>query len=165
MIALLLLLQDAVVSERDLKAAFLFNFARHVDWPAEAFPTNASPFVIAVVGGDGMADAVEGAFKDKVVQGHPVALRRSVKGERLEGVHLVFVAAGVEAAPILRSLRGTWALSVGESPGFLAAGGVMNFFVEDRRLRFEVGLPAATRAGLNVSSKLLRLARVVRGDE
>lgn len=165
MTALLLLLQDGLVSEPDLKAAFLFNFARHVDWPAEAFPAPEAPFVVVVLSGDPMADAVSGAFSGKVLHGRPVLLRRSKKGEGLDGAHLVFIGTDAEAGPILSALRDSRTLTVGESAGFLKDGGVIRFFLEERRLRFEVALPAAGRAGLRVSSKLLRVARLVRGEE
>lgn len=162
MIALILLIQDGVVSEQDLKAAFLFNFARHVEWPADAFASDTAPFVLGIAADDPMVRAAEAMFKGKSVHGRPVELRRSKNGEGLAGAHLVFVGAGADAASILRNSR---AMTVGEAPGFLRAGGVVNFFVEERRLRFEIGLAAAERAGLRVSSKLLRIARVARGDE
>lgn len=159
--------QDAAISELDLKAAYLFNFARHVEWPADAFPREDAPFVVAVVGRAEVVDAVERALKGKTIQGRGVEIRRSESGEGLKGGHLVFVTAAEagKAGPALRELRDARALTVGETPGFLGSGGIMNFFVENRKLRFEVSLTGARRSGLTVSSKLLRVARVSKGDE
>lgn len=161
------LLQDSVLSEHDLKAAYLFNFARHVEWPSDAFTQESSPFVVTVVGQDGMADAVERAMKGKVIQGRSVEVRRSEGGEAPAGSHLVFVSASErgKAETIARGLKGTRSLTVGETPDFIMAGGVISFFIEKKQLRFEVSLSGAKRSGLVVSSKLLRIARVVKSDE
>lgn len=160
-------LQGDPVSEKELKAAFLFNFARHVEWPADAFPKPDAPFVVTIVGRDGTADAMERLLSGKQLQGRPTVLRRSPQGDDLAGSHLVFVpdAEKDKAEAVLQALKGSRTLTVGESPGFIPVGGVMNFFTEDKKLRFEVSLAAAKRSGLSVSSKLLRIGRVLKGDE
>lgn len=159
--------QDGVVSEPELKAAYLFNFARHVEWPVDAFPRENAPFVVAILGRADAAEAVERALAGKSVQGRSFEIRRAAGVDGLKGAHLAYVSSGgdIEIKAILKAVEGTRTLTVGESPDFLRAGGVMSFFVEDRKLRFEVNLKGADRAGLVVSSKLLRIARVMKGDE
>jgi YfiR/HmsC-like len=154
-------------AEYAVKLAFLYNFAKFVDWPPDAFPDARAPFEICVVGQDPFGDQLAISLRGRAVGGHPATLQRVKPGEYLRHCHIVFVSghSRKDVATVLNGLRGTSALTVGESNGFAANGGVINFFVEENKLRFEINVEAARRTGLNVSSKLLALAKIVKSQE
>ncbi|MGH9748728.1 MAG: YfiR family protein [Candidatus Polarisedimenticolia bacterium] len=149
--------------ELQVKAAFLYNFAKFAEWPDDAFRGPDAPLLIGVVGGDLFLEALERGVAGKTVGGRPFAVRR-VRDPVADPVcHILFVAAGeARRLPrLLEQLGGAPVLLVGETPGFASEGGVINFFIEENRVRFEVNLTSAERARLRLSSKLLSLARLV----
>ena len=149
-------------SETEIKAAFLYKFGDFVQWPPEAFADAAAPLVVAVIGADGVADALERLVERRRVQGHPLAVRRLRRGESLAGVHILFARAGAaELRAILASALGQPILAVTDSEDGLGAGSAINFVVDDERVRFDIALPAAERARLKISSRLLSVARRV----
>ena len=159
--------QERDAPEYELKAAFLYNFATFVEWPAGSFPGPDSPFTIGVIGQDPFSPSLETTLQGKTVGGRRIEVRRSSDVKELKVCHLLFVPAseGERVPNILEALRGTSILTVGESPGFAAQVGCVNFFIEGKRVKFEINPGAAKRANLKVSSKLLRLARVVEGKD
>jgi hypothetical protein len=159
--------QEREAPEYEIKAAFLYNFAAFVEWPSSAFPDRESPFLVGVVGRDPFSSTLEEAFRGKEVGGRLVAVKRASDVKSLGACHLVFIPASErESTPrILESLKGTPTLTVGETGGFAAMGGCVGFFAEGRKVRFEISLPAMKRADLKVSSKLLRLARVIEAQK
>jgi hypothetical protein len=151
-------------SEEDVKAAFLLNFARFVEWPPAAFPQPDSPFVISVLGKGGLGEPLDRALKGKTHNGRAFLVRRSENPAELLGSHLVFVADSEKErwAEHLASFKGRPTLLVGDSSGFAASGGAVNFTLEDRKVRIEINPAAAARSDLKISSKLLTVARVVK---
>jgi len=150
-------------SEYTLKAAFLFNFTKFVDWPADAFADEKSPFNLCVLGGeDPFGGSLDELVANEAVNGRPIAVRRRVRGADLRTCQILFIGrAERERQPeVLASLRGLPVLTVGETDRFLSEGGLFNFFLEANRVRFEVNLAAVERTPLKISSKLLRLAKV-----
>lgn len=140
--------------EYQLKAAYLYNFVKFVTWPSGA---GSGPLVICVAGrnpfGDALADTLRGeTVGDRMLETRVISMPQA-------GCHVVFLPSGVAAAPFLLAARGTPTLTVGESPGFIAQGGMVNFIAEGGRIRFEISAPAADQAELRISSHLLRLAR------
>ena len=148
--------------EYELKAAFLYNFATYADWPADAFPDPRAPFRVGVCGKDPFGPLLEEAFLGKTVGGRPIVVKRSPEVADLGSCQLVFVPASERTSRALLALEGTRALTVGEREGFAQEGGCVNFYLEGKRVRFEINPEAAKRAGLKISSKLLRLARIVK---
>jgi hypothetical protein len=150
--------------EYEVKAAFLYNFAKFVEWPAEAFDDADAPLTIGVLGEDPFGDTLEQTVKGKTANGRKLAIRRFHKVRDLQPCHILFISSSEKRhlSEILDRLKGSSVLTVGEVEGFAKRGGVINFFVEDNRIRFEVNVDAAKRAKLKMSSKLLRLARIVR---
>lgn len=153
---------SADYDEYKVKAAFLLNFARLVEWPEDSGPAPGEPLVVGVHGqGDATGDVTR-ALEEASVDDHPVSVRRLGSPSEMSQCHIVFVAEEdpASAAEWLRaSSRGV--LTVGEATGFAGRGGVINFFVDANKLRFEINKNAAERNGLKVSSRLLRLARLV----
>ena len=147
-------------SEDQVKAAFLFNFARYVEWPAEAFEGSGAAITICVLGDEGFEEIVASTVAGKRVGERPVEVASSV--EDFARCHLAYVGDDEADVPaILARLDGRSVLTVADRAGFAAAGGIANFFRADNKIRFEINPGAAKRAGLKIRSSLLRLARVV----
>jgi len=149
--------------EYQLKAAFLFNFAKFVDWPPSSFASPQSPFVVCILGPDPFGHAIDEVLKGKTIEDRPVAIERLKVIAQLRQCHMVFVSQSesFHLAEIIQTLHGSCVLLVGEADGFAEAGGTIQFALEDNHVRFLINPDAAARAGLKVSSKLLSLARVV----
>jgi len=152
--------------EYQLKAAFLFNFAQFVEWPADAFPNAESPFYIGVLGDNPFGTALEETVRGESIQGHKIMVLNSRHLQELEKCQIIFITR-VERARIgevLSKLKGRKTLTVGETPGFAQRGGMINFYVEGNKLRFEINPAAAHQEGLKISSQLLSLGRIVEPD-
>jgi hypothetical protein len=154
-------------TEDQIKAAYLFNFAKFIEWPAEVFEKADSPMQFCSTGRSLVVDELESILQGKSINGHTIAMKRLHGPEEIKGCHLVFLAASAarQEQKFLEAAKGTPVLLVAETPGFARAGGTINFILEDGRVLFEVNVGAAERAHLRISSKLLALARIVSSDE
>ena len=149
-------------SEYELKAAYLYNFAKFVEWPAGAFPDQSAAIVVGVVGDDpfnGSLDSVVG----KSANGRQVAIRRLRASEDLRSCHMLFVSSSERKrlGEIVARVDGASVLTVGEMEGFASNGGMITLTMEDNKVRFEINAGTARRARLKISSKLLSLAKRV----
>lgn len=159
-------LAQGASNEADVKAAFVYNFLKFVDWPSHALARPDQPLSIAIVGEGPVADAVESLLEGKKVGTHSLVVVRIKAGEPLADVHAVFLT-GTDKDKAHRTLatKGSAAvLTIGDDEHFAARGGMIGLYVEDRRVRFEVNTGAADATGLRVSSRLLALARLVRSS-
>jgi hypothetical protein len=149
-------------NEYEVKAAFLYNFTRFVDWPR---PSGSGSFCIGIDGSDPFGGALEEAVKGRSAGGRAIAIKRFKPGEEPAGCEIIFVSATdpKRMSAILARLKGAAILTVGDAPGFCANGGDIGFAVQDNKVRLQVNPEAAQRAGLQISSKLLSLATLVRG--
>jgi YfiR/HmsC-like len=172
MLVLLLLLAQAArsfaadpqtLTEYQIKAGFFFNFTRFVDWPESAFVNASSPVFVCILGETPLTDLVTDVALGKVVNGRAVSIRRVKASDDLRQCNLLFISAEEErhTAEILASLKKANTLTVGETPGFAQAGGMINFSIQENRVKLELNLEATTRAGLKVNSKLIAVARLV----
>ena len=143
--------QDVPLEYR-VKAAYLFNFAKFVEWPAAA-----GPITICVAGRNVFGEALSETIRGETINGRPLAVRVIIEPEA--GCQIVFVPRGAAAAVYLAAARTSPSLTVGESPDFIEQGGIVNFTLEGANVRFQIDSEAAERAGLRISSRLLRLAR------
>lgn len=153
-------------TEYQLKAAFLFNFAKFVDWPPSSFASPQAPFTICILGEDPFGQTIDSTLRGQSIRGRAVAVQRVHDPAQLRRCQMAFVSSSERRhlQAILQSVQGASVLLVGESPGFAAAGGAIQFDMENNRVRFAINPDAAERAGLRVSSKLLSLATIVRGS-
>jgi hypothetical protein len=151
---------DAPPLEYRIKAAMLYNFARFVEWPAAALGDPAAPLAIGVWGDDPFAGALEDAVRGKTAWGRAITVKNWKDIPAGERIHILFVSRSEEKrlAAVLATAESRPWLTVSDIPRFTASGGVIGFFLEDNKVRFAVNRTAAARAGLTVSSKLLRLA-------
>jgi len=150
-------------AEYPLKLAFLYNFAKFVEWPSDSFRSPGGTLAICIVGHNPFSLEIENELRSRPAGGHPVEFVALKLTDTLSACHIVFipVTAKDQAARIVRSVKGARILTVGESEGFAVKGGIINFTVEEGNIRFEINRRAADRAGLKISSKLLNLAKVV----
>jgi hypothetical protein len=151
--------------EYDVKAAYLYNFAKFVEWPAQSFPSPDAPFAICVLGQDPFGQTLDEIVRDERVQGRPLVVRRLKGWDDAELCHILFVSTSEQDdfAQLLGGHTFRRTLTVGEVPQFLAAGGHISFFREGSSVRFAVSEPNVARTDLQISSKLMRVARVERG--
>ncbi|MGZ5493427.1 MAG: YfiR family protein [Thermoanaerobaculia bacterium] len=146
-----------VASEYQVKAAYLLNFARFVEWPADVLPAS-SPLDIVVVGDDSF-----GVLRGTSANGHTIRLQHLRWDDVLTPYQIVFISASEEAhlPEILRNLGHNSVLTVSDIDRFSLRGGVIEFRMVGNRLRFDINRSAAIAAQLNISSKLLSVARAV----
>jgi hypothetical protein len=149
------------VSQPALKAAFLLNFVKFAQWPGDVLPSGA-PLVLCVLGDDDVATALDAVTKEHPVDSHALVVKR-VSADGVRPCHLLYIsgADAKESIALVRSLNSTPALTVSDISGFAQSGGIINFIVEDGRLRFVVNTDAADRARVRPSSRLLGLAKIV----
>jgi hypothetical protein len=150
-------------TEHQVKAAFLYNFANFVEWPAAALGPAGSPLKVCVLGADPFGGALDEAFRDQVVQGRKVLIVRGQTLDALGRCHILFLPQAEQGRwrDMVRELRSVPTLTVGDGPPLAREGGIINFVIEAQRVRFEINPTAAEQAGLRISSKLLTLAKVV----
>jgi hypothetical protein len=151
--------------EHAVKAAFLYNFARFVEWPAAPVDCTARPLVIAVLGPDPFGPALERAVSERKTGHQPIHVQRLRRAADIEPCTVLFVSdsSSERLGDILAALQGRPVLVVGESPGFARRGGAIGFVVDGKRVRFETNRQAAAAAGLTLSSRLLAVASAVDG--
>jgi hypothetical protein len=150
--------------EYPIKLAFLYNFAKFVEWPSDSYRDSGSPLEICIVGHDPFSPDSERELQTRAVAGHPVEVLTLKPTDTLRMCHMVFIpiTENDQADKIVRGLKGTSTLTVGEAEGFAVQGGIINLTVEGNKVHFEVNRLAADRAGLKISSKLLSLAKIVK---
>jgi hypothetical protein len=155
--------QAQSAGEYQVKAAFLFNFAKFVEWPPSSFSAASAPLRICVFGRDPFGRELRDITNEKTVNGRKLEVNQVVDLQLARTCHILFIASSEKAQlkRILESLRGTDVLTVGDTKGFAELGGMINFVLENDRVQFEVNHKAAEQAGLKISSKLLSVAKLV----
>lgn len=147
--------------EYQVKAAFLFNFLKFVEWPPAA---NDTPWVIGILGHDPFGETLDNIVRGKVVNGRHVEVRRYARSGDVKDCNILFIGrADFERLGLEHTVTPSQPglLTVGEAPGFLKSGGVINFYLEDNHVHFEIRSSVARLSGLHVSSQLLRLGRAL----
>ena len=159
--------QTAGTREYQIKAAFLFNFGQFVTWPAGSLPPAGAPFVICVLGADPFGATLDAIVAGGTIQNRPVRVERHRSVEDVGGCQVLYISDSERRRldDILTALRDRSILTVGDSEGFVERSGMIRFLVVQNRVRIEVDLGAAERAGLIISSRLLSLAHAVRRGE
>ncbi len=145
-----------------LKAAFLYNFAKFVQWPAQSFQNPADPFSICIYGQNPFGDSLAQATAGKTIDGHPIRIR-PLGDSQAAGCQILFVsdADRKRVKSTIDRVHGAGVLTVSDEPGFAARGGVINFKIDGNHLKFQINLSAAAEQKLTVSSKLLSLAEII----
>jgi YfiR/HmsC-like len=157
--------QGDSVGEYELKAAMLYNLTRFVEWPPSAYPHPQAPTVLCILGRDPFGDSLTAIVSRQTARGRPVQIRHIQIEKGVRACHVLYISSSEKKsiAQILSALKGLSVLTVGEMAQFAARGGMIQFSLEEKQVRFEINLEAASRADLKISSRLLVLAQIVTG--
>lgn len=161
-------LQDAgkKMPEYEMKAEFLYNFAKYVDWPADAFEKDETPITIAIVGTDPFGQVLEKTLKDRQAQDRRFSIVRFRDAGELKPCHILFVPKTEKTrADILKKVQGWPTLTVGEAEGFAQSGGAVSILIERERPRLQINLEVAEKAKLTIQARLLKLATLVKTEK
>jgi hypothetical protein len=151
--------QEAVHSEYQLKALYLYNFAKFVEWPPESFPEPNAPLVIGVVGEDPFGPYLEEAVRNKTIGPHSFVVRHVRVSGDARKCHILFISNSERRrlTDLLNGIRGVPVLTVCDLDRFLESGGIIRFYMEGKKVRFQINNDAAKHCDLKISSKLLQL--------
>ncbi len=155
--------ETAVSKEYQVKAAFLFNFCRFVEWPAVSFAGPASPIVIGVLGEDPFGAALDDIVRDETVRNRTLVVRHDVKTDGIPQCHLLYIARSAkdQLAGILAAAAPQAALTVSDIDQFAHRGGMIGFYLEGKKIRFEINAALAQQHGLKLNAQLLSLGKIV----
>ena len=145
------------VSEYKLRAAYLYNFSKFIRWPESAFESKESAFVIGLLGEDVPMEIAE-LLKSRTIGSRPIKVRQYRTGESMDGCHLLYLHSSQKWKPVLRTLKSSRVITVGDAPSFADDGGAIQFVTIRNRLRFIINLKAPGFAGVDLDSRLLSLA-------
>ena len=171
---------DTIVPEYQIKAAFLYNFLKFVEWPKAKIGESNEPIIVSTIGQDVFQDAFD-SIKNKTLEGRKIAIKKFEGIEELQKAdskkkyrqhpqieairksHLLFICPSekIYIADILKSVKGHNILTVADTQSFLEAGGIINLMMEEKKVRFEINMVSAKEADIQIRSQLLRLAKKV----
>jgi hypothetical protein len=154
------------IEEYQLKAAFLYNFAKFVEWPSGVFKTLKDPIVLCVLGHNPFGYALEDVIRGKSIEGRALVFRQVADAQGANACQILFVASseGKRFRTLAADLKPTGILTVGDAQGFATEGGVIDFKLDGGHVGFEINVNAAEHQQLNISSKLLGLAQIVKDE-
>lgn len=161
------LAQEKPSVEYKIKAAYLLNFAKFVEWPTNRFATATSPIKVGVLGKDPFGGDLDRIMAGRVIEGRKFEIIRAAEPEASLACHIVFVSSSERrrSPQIIETLHKAGVLTVGEHEQFLQQGGIIRFFLHNDPLRsestvrFEINAEDAQKAGLRISSKLMHIAK------
>jgi YfiR/HmsC-like len=151
------------LQEYQIKAAFLYNFAKFTEWPAAAFKDAQSAVTLCILGKDPFGDALD-SLREKTIEGRRLVIKRVSKVEEAEKCHILFVSASEKESlsHILKVTKNWNVLTVGDTKGFAESGVMINLINIEDKVGFEINLDAAEHASLKISSKLLKLGKIIK---
>jgi hypothetical protein len=151
------------LSDEEVKAAFLYNFSKFVQWPDDSYAGPKAPLVMGVLGNDGFGDLLENFVAGKTVSGRGVIVHRGTTLEQIGACHLLFVGRSEHARlyEVLDQLQKASVVTVGETEDFISAGGMIQLGLVQNRVRFAINRNRAENAGIRISSKVLNLSRIM----
>lgn len=153
--------QNKPASEFQVKAAFLYNFTRFIDWPPSAFSSPNAPFVIGIIGDDPFGEYIGQLVKREHVNNHPIVVRRYNQVKEITGCHILFInTPKKKTKEILQIAQNRSILTVSDDDDLTRLGGIVSFYKEDNKVRFKINRTSSKNAQLQISSKLLNLATI-----
>jgi hypothetical protein len=153
--------QGSAPTEYQIKAAYIYNFARFVDWPTQAFAAPDAPMVIGVLGENVFGSSLQQIISGRKINGHDLQFEQINSVTAATNCQVLFISASEKShlSKILGQLQGTSILTVSEADNFIGDGGMIYLFIDDQnKVRFQINNDAARKVGLTISSKLLSLA-------
>jgi hypothetical protein len=157
--------EEPSLPEYQVKALFVFNFAKYVDWPQTAFANDSAPITIGLLGENKLRAHLEKVVEGKTIAGRKVLVRQIEKDEDCAACQILFVSASEKrrTGEILDQGKDRPVLTVGETERFAEQGGMIGFIKKDGKVRLQINLEAARRAKLQLNSKLLSVADTIMG--
>lgn len=151
------------LTEYQVKAAFIYKFALFVEWPREALPDSSTPVTLGIFGKDPFGAVLEETLANQKIGGRSISILRLTDYQKIRKCQILFIShSETRRWPrIFEHLKTAPILTIGEAEGFAQKGGIINFFNADNKIRFEINHSAAKAHQLQISSKLLRLAKIV----
>jgi len=158
--------QSAQTNEQSMKAGFVYNFALFAEWPAKVFKDIRSPLAICIAADKATVQVFEPLTTKKIL-GRSVAVHAFGDNATRYPCHIIYIDSKnkAEAAELLHLVSGPGVLTIGDLEGFCQLGGIVNFYHENNKLRFEINTDAARRADIKLSSQLLKLAKIVKEEK
>ncbi|MEO7523062.1 MAG: YfiR family protein [Ferruginibacter sp.] len=155
--------QAQTSAEYQVKAVFLFNFTRFVDWPSAAFESTNSPFIIGILGDDPFGNYIDETVSGESTGGHPIIIKRYKTVKDIDNCHVLYIHSVDDESIrlIIADTKTKNVLTVSDANHFASLGGVIGFFLENNKIRMQINQEAAKSASLNISSKLLGVAKVL----
>ena len=152
--------------EYQLKAAFLFNFTQFVEWPSESFPTSQTPAVIGILGKDPFGAYLEEIIRGETINRHALVIRHFDNIEEVTNCHILFINVSdkSQVQSILKNIKGKNILTISEASGFSKLGGMIRLYTKDDKINIQINVDATKEEKLIISSKLLKLAEIVKGN-
>jgi hypothetical protein len=157
---------EEIIDEYKVKAAFIFNFVKFVQWPAGSFQSVKEPTAICVLGQDPFEGSLAETLAGRAIEGRSLIVRHITAAKQVPGCHVLFIGSGEDQRipSVLAEIRTPGTLTIGESDAAGDGGVMIDFRLEGGKIRFDINLNAAERADLKISSRLLSLARSVVGN-
>ena len=152
--------------EYQLKAAFLFNFTQFVEWPAHTFPSSQAPAVIGILGKDPFGNYLEEIIKGETIDKHALVIQHFETVEEVTNCQILFINVSdkTQLQSIIKKLKGKSMLTISEASGFSKLGGMIRLYTKDDKINIQINVDATKEENLTISSKLLKLAEIVKGD-
>lgn len=154
-------------SEYEVKAAYIYNFVKFINWDTESLGDSTSAIIIGILGDDPFGSVLDETVAGKTVKGHPIEIKRLQEPDFPNPIHVLFISESERnyLPWILKHAQlQQHVLTVSEMPGFIENGGMINLFMEGKTVRFEINIDAVNKADIKLSSKLLKLARIVTNE-
>lgn len=155
--------QTSPLPEYKIKAVFLFNFTQFVEWPHDAFNNNNDPFVIGILGKDPFGKYIDEVVQNEKVGNHPLTIMRYHNTNEINNCQVLFIESDdSNLSAVLSALNNRAILTVSDMQGFTQAGGIIGFITTDNKIKLQININAAKEAELNISSKLLSVASILK---
>jgi len=148
--------------EYQVKAVFLYNFTQFVEWPPAALGRQNAPFVIGILGRDPFGSYIDETVAGESITGHPIQVQRYTDVQDIKNCHILFIGQERQTKEAIAALHDRSILTVGDTNDFVKQGGMIRLFTENNKIRLQINLAAARAVNLGISSKLLRVAEIVK---
>lgn len=157
-------LQAQTIAEYNIKALFLFHFTHFVEWPSNTFSNPDDPFIIGILGNDPFHSFIDETVAGEKVQGHSIVVQRYQDVKDIKDCNIIFISSNEveKLTEILIALSGRNILTVSDIKDFAVTGGMVGFFTKDNKIKMQINVSASKIADLNISSKLLQVADIIR---
>ncbi len=154
--------QPTISKEYQVKAAFLLNFTRFIEWPPSSFTSDQAPIVIGILGANPFGNYLNEIVTNEKVNTHPLIVQHYKSINDMKSCHILFInkLETEYLAQVPEILKERNILTVSDAPDFLRQGGMMLFFTKNNKIQFQINLDAVKTTKLDISSKLLRLAEI-----